>query len=78
MIAVFCGYRTNCDHARFEVPHTAIDLFMALQIPFGVSVIVAYNTAQNKAIHTEPPIERLANGERVSGGPVIADVWQYI
>ena len=25
-------------------------------------------------MHTEPPIPRFANGERVSGGPVIADV----
>mgnify|MGYP000910479295 CR=1 FL=1 len=39
-IDVFCGYRSNCDHAGFEVPHTALELFTALEIPFGVSVIV--------------------------------------
>ena len=31
----------------------------------------------NKAVHTEPPIARFANGERFSGGPVTAGVrWQ--
>jgi len=39
-IDVFCGYRSNCDHAGFEVPHTALELFTALEIPFGVSIIV--------------------------------------
>ena len=29
---------------------------------------------QNKAMHTKPPIARFANGERVSGGSVIANV----
>ena len=38
---VFCGYRSNCDHAGFEVSHTSLELFTALEIPFGVSVIVA-------------------------------------
>ena len=28
----------------------------------------------NNAMHTKPPIARLANGERVSGGWVIATV----
>lgn len=39
-IDVFCGYRSNCDHAGFEVPHTALELFTALEVPFSVSVIV--------------------------------------
>jgi hypothetical protein len=40
-VDVFCGYRTNCDHAGFEISHKALELFTALEIPFGVSIIVA-------------------------------------
>jgi hypothetical protein len=39
-IDVFCGYRSNCDHAGFEVSHSCLELFTALEVPFGVSVIV--------------------------------------
>lgn len=39
-VDVFCGYRSNCDHAGFEVPHDALEIFKALEVPFGVSVIV--------------------------------------
>jgi hypothetical protein len=38
---VFCGYRSNCDTAGFEVSHKCLELFTALEVPFGVSVIVA-------------------------------------
>ncbi|MEZ5943831.1 MAG: DUF4279 domain-containing protein [Planctomycetaceae bacterium] len=40
-VDVFCGYRSNCDHAGFEVPHQCLELFTALEIPLGVSVIIA-------------------------------------
>ena len=40
-VDVFCGYRSNCDHAGFEVSHTCLELFTALEVPFGVSVIIA-------------------------------------
>lgn len=39
-IDVFCGYRSNCDHVGIEVPHTSLQLFTALEIPFGVSIII--------------------------------------
>ena len=39
-VDVFCGYRSNCDHAGFEVSHRCLELFTALEVPFGVSVIV--------------------------------------
>jgi hypothetical protein len=39
-VDVFLGYRTNCDHAGIEVPHTSLEMFKELQIPFGVSIIV--------------------------------------
>jgi hypothetical protein len=39
-IDVFCGYRSNCDHAGFEVSHQCLELFRSLEVPFGVSVIV--------------------------------------
>ena len=40
-VDVFLGYRTNCDCAGFEIPHTSLELFSTLEIPFGVSVIIA-------------------------------------
>jgi hypothetical protein len=40
-VNVFCGYRSNCDHAGIEVPHTCLELFTALEVPFGVSIIIA-------------------------------------
>jgi hypothetical protein len=40
-VDVFCGYRSNCDHAGFAVSHRCLELFTALEVPFGVSVIIA-------------------------------------
>ena len=39
-IDVFCGYRSNCDQAGVEVPHTSLEMFTTLEIPFGVSIII--------------------------------------
>ena len=39
-VDVFCGYRSNCDTAGFEVSYKCLELFTALEVPFGVSVIV--------------------------------------
>jgi len=39
-VDVFLGYRSNCDTAGFEVPHTALEMFSELKIPFGVSIII--------------------------------------
>jgi hypothetical protein len=39
-VDVFCGYRSNCDTAGIEVPHTSLEMFIELEIPFGVSIIV--------------------------------------
>lgn len=40
-VDVFCSYRSNCDTAGFEVAHQCLEMFIALEVPFGVSVIVA-------------------------------------
>ena len=40
-VDVFCGYRSNSDTAGFEVSHKCLELFTALEVPFGVSVIIA-------------------------------------
>lgn len=40
-VDVFCGYRSNCDHAGLEVGHECLGLFAELETPFGISVIVA-------------------------------------
>lgn len=39
-VDVFCGYRSNCDHAGVEVPASSLALFTALDVPFGLSIIV--------------------------------------
>jgi hypothetical protein len=40
-VDVFCGYRSNCDTAGVEVPAASLEMFTTLQIPFGLSIIVA-------------------------------------
>ena len=37
-VDVFCGYRTNCGSAGFEVDYRALVIFTELEVPFGVSV----------------------------------------
>jgi hypothetical protein len=39
-VDVFCGYRSNNGAAGFSVAPDALEIFRALDIPFGVSVIV--------------------------------------
>lgn len=39
-VDVFCGYRSNSDHAGFEVQPKSLLIFTELEIPFGVSVII--------------------------------------
>lgn len=39
-VDVFCGYRSNCNHAGFEVSYKALVLFTELEVPFGISVII--------------------------------------
>lgn len=41
MIDVFLGYRSNCDQAGVTVPHESLEMFTALEIPFGLSIIIA-------------------------------------
>ena len=38
-VDVFCGYRSNSQIAGFQVDHLCLELFTALEIPFGVSII---------------------------------------
>lgn len=40
-VDVFLGYRSNVDHAGIEIPHTALEMFIRLEIPIGLSVIIA-------------------------------------
>jgi hypothetical protein len=39
-VDVFCGYRSNCSTAGFEVDHRALVIFTELEVPFGVSVTI--------------------------------------
>ena len=39
-VNVFCGYRTNCETAGIDVSHRSLQIFMELEIPFSLSVIV--------------------------------------
>ena len=40
-VDVFLGYRSNVDTAGVEIPHTSLEMFVQLEIPFGLSIIVA-------------------------------------
>jgi hypothetical protein len=40
-VDVFLGYRSNCDCAGVGVPHTCLEMFVELEIPFGISIIIA-------------------------------------
>ncbi|MHC5540371.1 DUF4279 domain-containing protein [Singulisphaera rosea] len=40
-VDVFCGYRSNSCTAGFEVSYSALEMFVQLQIPFGVSVVIS-------------------------------------
>lgn len=39
-VDVFLGYRSNIDHAGVTIPPTSLTLFMALEIPFVLSIII--------------------------------------
>jgi hypothetical protein len=39
-VEVFLGYRSDCETAGIEVPHTSLEMFTELEIPFGLSIIV--------------------------------------
>jgi len=41
MVDVFLGYRSDCETAGIEVPHTSLEMFSELEVPFGLSIIVA-------------------------------------
>ena|SRR5271165_5627958 len=40
-VDVFLGYRSSCDHAGVEVPYSSLEMFTELEVPFGLSIIVA-------------------------------------
>ncbi len=40
-VDVFLGYRSNMDTAGVEVPYTSLQMFVELEIPFGLSIIVS-------------------------------------
>jgi hypothetical protein len=39
-VDVFLGYRSNIDHAGVTVPATSLMMFIELEIPFGLSIII--------------------------------------
>ncbi|MDR0320530.1 MAG: DUF4279 domain-containing protein [Treponema sp.] len=40
-VDVFLGYRSNCCTAGIEFSYKCLDMFTELEIPFGVSIIIA-------------------------------------
>jgi hypothetical protein len=40
-VDVFLGYRSDCEWAGVEVPHSSLELFTQLEIPFGLSIVIA-------------------------------------
>lgn len=39
-VDVFVGYRSNSDTAGVEVPYQSLEMFIELQVPFGLSIII--------------------------------------
>jgi hypothetical protein len=39
-VDIFCGYRSNSATSGFEVDYRALQLFLDLEVPFSVSVII--------------------------------------
>ena len=39
-VDVFLGYRSNSDNAGVEVPAKSLEMFVDLQVPFGLSIII--------------------------------------
>lgn len=37
----FLGYRSSSDSAGVEVPAKSLEMFIDLQVPFGLSIIIA-------------------------------------
>lgn len=63
-VDVLLGYRSNCDHAGVQVSHTALKMFTELQIPFGISIIIA----QKGCIYGDGYFLRV-NGQKRKTGP---------
>ena len=40
-VDIFAGYRSNCDHAGVEIPIESMRVYFELEIPFGLSIIIA-------------------------------------
>jgi hypothetical protein len=40
-VDVFLGYRSSSDTAGVEVPYQSLQMFLELQVPFGLSIITA-------------------------------------
>ena len=40
-VDVFLGYRSNSDTAGVEIPHQSLAIFTELEVPFGLSIIIA-------------------------------------
>ena len=62
-VDVFCSYRSNNGAAGFAVEPDALQMFTALNVPFGLSVIVDSWLGQrlSKPVNTEPNIRNGSN-----------------
>jgi hypothetical protein len=41
VVDIFLGHRTNSDHSGLELPPSSLEMFTQLELPFGLSIIVA-------------------------------------
>jgi len=39
-VDVFLGYRSNCDTAGVDVPHNSLRMFIELEVPFSLSIVI--------------------------------------
>ena len=47
-VDVFCGYRSNSDTAGVKVTYQSLQIFQQLQVPFGLSIIIARQRCRSK------------------------------
>jgi hypothetical protein len=40
-VDVFLGYSSNIDHAGVTIPHQSLEMFTALELDVGLSVVVS-------------------------------------
>ncbi len=49
-VDVFCAYESDSGQAGIEIPYTCLEMFTELQIPFGVSILLNEEAAEQSLL----------------------------